>query len=367
MARRVVAGRTAAWWTPAQRAGVLALVCTLAPVRAVANERARCEALLAQARSTAAILRAPRVEASVLRSPTFVDAAGLGTAPEQGAQARAGLAFSPVGVLRGARVMETAEAECERLLAREAVEAVLRQGAAYGRNDALREQLAVLERGLPRVDELVEAARVRFERSLITVFEFDELRHRRLGVLTRLGELRQELALVEEAGVGAADGIAAALSSYERSALAADEGRAALRKLDAWAVDMRGGATPYPQGDWYAAVSVGWSLGALFQGAAEADARRAGETALATDSDELRPRIERFRRAMRESAAALAAEQDAIDKRVALARERLTADSDSGRQLLANLEVEMLELTARRSYIARLRAAREAAGTTTEP
>lgn len=355
-------------WT---RRAAVPLACGLAlsalvPLRAKAEpEPAHCRALRAEASSSAAVLELPRVEAQGIRSPGAGDIDGTGSIPLEGMQARALVGWSAVGLMRGQSLRAGAAAECEKWRAAEEIEQVLRQGTSFGRVEALRAQIAALEAGLPRVRELVEEARVRLERSIITVLELDAIELRRLSLETTLGELRHELAMLEtQERVEDASGLGDALARYERAAGEVEREQARRRRLNAWKLDVSAGAIPAPRQDWFGNVSVGWNFGGLSQTAEEARAKAAHEEARRSDTNELRPRAERFAASMQESARKLGEELVLIDRQIELHARRLAdrPESDRLRQALASLEVGEIELRARRTFVERLRLARDAVG-----
>lgn len=336
------------------------------PSRSMASsEPAHCRALRAQANSTAAVLELPRLELQGLHSPVAGDLEGSTVLNHPGYQARAGIAWSAIGLLRAQSLRAAALAECERWSATQEIELVLAQGTSYGRAEALRVQIESLEAGAPRVSEIVEEARARFDRSLITILEVNELELRRLSFETELEQLRHELGLLdsqkqtEEAG-----GLDDALARYEQASKAFEREQARNRRLAAWRLEISGGVVPFPEPDWFGVVSVGWSFGGLAQVSAEAEAKAAQEEARASELNELRPRTEKFMAAMAESVARLNDELVLIDRQLELHTKRLAErpESERLRQAFAALEIGEIELRGRRAYVERLRSARDAVG-----
>lgn len=354
--------------TASARTWGLALAALTVPwsSRAIAApEPAHCRALKAEARSAAAVLELPRIEAQALHSPMSGAVDGTVALDRPGFQGRAGVAWSAIGLLHGRSLRTAAQAECDRWSAAEEIELVLRQGTSFGQAEALRAQIAAIEAGLPRVVELVEEARARFERSLITVLELDELELRRLTLEVTLGELRHELSLLDSQNEPHdADKLGEALARYERASRELEHEEARSRRLDAWKVDISGGLIPFPEPDWFGIVSVGWSFGGVSQPAAEAEAKTANEQARASSVGELRPRAEKFAAAMKESAVRLGDELILIDRQLELHARRLAErpDSERLRQAFASLEIGEIELRGRRVFVQRLRDARIAVG-----
>jgi hypothetical protein len=110
---------------------------------------------------------------------------------------------------------------------------------------------------------------------------------------------------------------------------------------------------------------VGWNVGNFRQGAAETEALAARVVDLLSGVAELRARVGRFLFALTESAARLREELLLLDRQLALYRERLSTErveSERLRQSLALLEMDYLELSARRVFVERLLGTRAAAG-----
>jgi len=353
--------------TRARRTAQVALAAALlVPVQTLARESAppaHCRTLAAEARSAADLLRAPRVEVQAVRAPQAGGQELGAVAGTSGSQLRAGLSFSPVDWLRGRRVLATADAECERWVAEDALQRLVQQGAAYGHDDALRARIAALEAALPRADALVAEAARRLERGIDSVLDHDELQARRLALDTSLGELRDELSFLEAEGAVAVDAPPAqTLARYEAAVRASEGEKSSERRLRAWQLELRAGAIPLPGPDWYAMVSVGWSAGAVGQARAEDDALRARDDELRTGDHEIRSLLGRFVSAMRASVGRLREELGRVDARLAVCRERLEADrgdSERLRRVLALVEMERLDLESRRAYVLRLIERRE--------
>jgi len=314
---------------------------------------ARCLALVGEARSVAAQLQAPHLEVRAMRAP--ISASGPSGAVLQ-EQARAGLTFQPLDVLRGNAVVGAAEASCRRHLARVEVERVVSRGSNYGRPPALQAELDILSAGLARADAVVMRAAERLERGLTTVVNVDDLRLRRLRLDARLAELRLELVTIEPDPPAPASSLSLLVDAYERAAMDSARESSFLRQLAAVRVDVGGGAIPWPAPDWYGTASITYAFGHLAQPALEDATLRATSEDLRSAEDELRTRVQRFVTALDASVVQLRAELLIVDAQLAVLSKRLdaTLEDDRARDAAASLELERLTLTGRRAYLARL-------------
>jgi hypothetical protein len=329
----------------------------------------RCDRMRAEARSEASILIAPRLRGQVIHAPSVTVDDPLA---EAGTQVRASVSLSPVDMLRGRLAMRVADAECRLVRAGDTFEPVLEHGAQYGRAGALRAEIAALEAALPRVTAILGEAEARLARQIVAIGEVEALRGRERAMRARLTDARHEAAVLEalvpEAPALDGDAVRAGLGAYERAAIAAEGERSALRRLSPWQIDLRAGVIP-PGGAsddtaWFGMVELSYSVGDLFQRAAEQDVRAARSAELRTADDEARRRAERFLAAMRASATELSREIDSVDgelRRLDAERARVAAlEGEAARQRGAIAELDGIELGARRAYLERLRAARAA-------
>jgi hypothetical protein len=348
-----------------------AIVCSLLPgardARAETDADVRCRRLRAEADSTADLLYAPSLSVQAFHVPT-TGAPDPDTFVGDGYRARAMLTFAPLDLLRARRVVGAADADCDATRDAEVLERVLAQGVQYGRAAALRAQIARLDASLDRVDELLADAAARRERQIITLVEQNELTMRALRLRRQRAEAREELALLDAQGHDEELPPAAwdQLARHERRTMDAERDRSALRRLAGWQVDLQVGAGPDDPVDWYAMVGLSIDLGVIGQARAERRYLRARADELAGDDAALRARLERFRDTMATSAddlgeeLALVREQLALiaDERTQLARRSV----DASRQLDAVLELDEIELEARRAYLQQLIDTRQKAG-----
>jgi hypothetical protein len=345
------------------------LTIGLGPVVSGATEpsraaSARCRRLLSEARSKADLLGAPRFEAQAFRQPVVGDPGGAPALPSQGAQVRAGVGWSPIDRLKAGLVVDAAEAGCAALEARDLLEGILEQGAGVGEEAALTAQAAVLESGLARADALLERARERQARRIDTLVDLDELEGRVARLRSDLEGVRRRLA--ERAVQGPATAsvpITRLVSDYEQASLASAKAQSDERRLDAWRVDLRAGAVPWPKTDWFGMASVSWSLGAGDQARSEHAVLAARTEELETARDELRGRVGRFTAAVREGLPALERELAVVRERFVMngERRRLAAEgSDAMARMQDRYVLDGLELEGRVRFLETLLAARRA-------
>ncbi len=341
---------------------VLAWAQTPAPA---SEGSARCRRLRAEARSRAAVLGAPRLEAQAFRQPAAGDPGATGTMPSQGTQLRAGLGWSPIDRLKGGAVERAADADCEALAARDALAELLMTGSAFGEAGALRAQAGVLENGLAQTAPLLERARERLARRIDTLLDVDELESRVARLRTDWEGTKRRLSEYEAQGAAAGRAVPMArlVTDYERAALAAAKARSDERRLDAWRVDLRAGAVPWPKADWFGMASVSWSIGAGEQARSERAALGARAEELEVARDEMRSRTARFAAVLREGLPALERELAVTREQCAVVRDR-RALAGEGSDAMARLKdrylLEAVGLEARTRYIETLVAARRA-------
>jgi hypothetical protein len=345
-----------------------ALAVVLAPTVAAAEvSSATCRRLRAEAASTAVLLYAPEVELQALRVPPGGELEQPDTSAWRDLQARAALSFSPVDVARGRSIEAAAEADCERVIAAEHIDRVLRHRLSFGRADALDAQLAFFDARLGGVDALVEDAERRLERGLTTAADVEMLRLRRLALYRKRSAARQERAVLAAEGADAPlPPLAAELASYERAVGEMERQRSRVRRLAGWDLRVRGGAAAAEDGPaWFGMVSLSYDLGHPWQADAERRYLAARADELAGDEMELRAQVDRFHRGLRDSAGELRDELALVELEVAAVEQRLDdlrrIESASARERIAAAELERLDLEADRTYLRRLLGARDAA------
>ena len=328
--------------TPSLAIAALAAGITFTTEATADVRDATCQRLRAEADSEAALLYAPRIQLEGARAPGVVSA-GDPAAAVDGLQARVVLALSPLDMMRGRAVERLADAECarERLAGR--LDEVLALGDRHGELDAARAELAYLDAHAGEIDALVAEVTDRFERQRATALEVAELHH-----------THAVLEALDTGGAPPAD-LSGLARAHDAAALEVDRRKAAVRGLEAWRFDVRGGVAGADRADWFAVVEVGYSFGQPWQRGADRRAVRARAAEHGGDDRAVTVRLARLQAAMRRSVAALEAELAAIDDEIAVLRverDRLDGiDSDAARPLRARLTVELIELEARRTAV----------------
>jgi hypothetical protein len=322
-----------------------------------------CERLRAEARAEAVVLYAPRITVEGARAPSVVDA-GDPVGVTDGFQARASLGFSTTDALRGRAIERIADAECARTIAADRAGRVLGVGLRFGELAATRAEIAYLESKLPEIDALVGDAVERFERQRATAIEVDEMRTRRAGFRIRLTAARREAGELEqlEQGAPGVPALSALARDMRTAEIELDRRRAALRSLSAWNFDVRAGVAGGERADWFAVVELGYSLGQPFQAKANRRAMRAREAEAQADDRAVAGQLDHMQRAMQRSVSDLTAEVTTLDAELAaqsVERDRIAAvANDAAKQLVARFTLEIVELEARRTYLATLVTAR---------
>jgi hypothetical protein len=340
-------------------------VVSLRAGSAAAGGEATCDRLRAEARSEAVILYAPRIELEVAQVPSVATPSDPTAGVLRGPQGRMALALSPIDMLRGHAIERVAAAECARDQIARQLDRVLALGAQSGELAAASAELDYLAAHQGEIDALVDDVVARFGRQRATAIEVAELRARRGTLRRRVAALH--LTQVELRALGAevapVRGMDVLASAYRDAALRAEDRRAEVRMWSAWRLDVRAGVAAADRADWYAIVDLGYSFGQPWQRAAEHRARRAREQEYAGDNREV-ARLEELARALHESLAALGEELQDLDEEIALhhtEQARLAAlDTESAQQVRARITIELVELGARRAWLAALIASRRA-------
>lgn len=341
---------------------------SITPAVAAADARsATCRRLRAEAASTAVLLYAPEIELQALRVPPGGELEQPDTAAWRELQARAAVSFSPIDVARGRSVEAAAEADCERVLAAEQIDRVLRHRLTFGRADALDAQLAFFDARLGDVDALVVEAERRLQRGLTTAADVETLRLRRLMLHRKRSTARQERALLAAEGADAPPpSLTAELVAYERAVMEMERQRSRVRRLAGWDLRVRAGAAAADDGaTWFGTISVSYDLGHPWQAGAERRYLAARHDELSGAELERRAQLDRFHHGLRASAIELRDELALVDLELAAVGRRIDdlrrLESAAARERIAAAELERLDLEADRTYLRRLVRAREAA------
>jgi hypothetical protein len=237
-----------------------------------------CIKVQARARSEAVLLFAPRLHAQLLRNPSMAD---LGPLIVDNFQLRVGASFSPVEALRGARLVDLSEADCQLQTVQESGRRLVASPIEALFVAAYRAQVQAFHASSGEREKLMATARERLRQKLITVLEFHEIEQLADELQQKQEVTRGALARLEAEGVELPSGGLDALArSYTDNANTYEKKARSLRALDPWTVRLAGGAIPTNQDsvDWYGWLEVGYSLGGLFRAKHEnryQEARRA--------------------------------------------------------------------------------------------
>jgi hypothetical protein len=354
-----IARRALVIWVASLLPSAAAATSTDGPVA----DSGRCQRLLGVARSKADVLGSARLEAQAFRQPSVGFPTNPADVPERLEQVRAGISWSPVDRWRGARLVEAADWECIAEDARSRLLEILDQGDRYGRPSALRTALSNLDAAIPRADERLSEAAERQRRGIDTHFEVDALRSRIVALRSQREQWRGELAGLEVLGtIEAAGPLNPLLQVYEEASLSADRARSEERRLESWRTDLRVGAVPWPQPDWFGAVSLGWSSGAVAQAQHERRSVDGRARELAESKDELRYRLSTFEESLRRMQPALEAELTALREHAGHLRRRVAATppEDEYRKVVDAMFIESMEVDARSLLLETLLSARRA-------
>jgi hypothetical protein len=239
---------------------------SFAPAAARADDSSYCRKVQARAASDASLLIAPTVTLQGIRFPVSGPLTDVGPMTGSGYQFRAGVAFSPLDVYRGLRVLRAGDADCRQHGARADLEDALLRGTDGVRLTALDEQARFLD--AHRADWSVPLARAeeRLAARVITLSDLDEMR--RLADDLERKRLRARAAVQDLAAAGLVPGapsgsLVGATARYFREAARYEDEVKGVRALDAWQFQLSGGAVPMSTVDWYGLVHVTFNFGAF--------------------------------------------------------------------------------------------------------
>jgi hypothetical protein len=254
---------------PRLLAMVLAPVVALGSALAVPAPSARadgyCDFVEGVAASESALLFAPELFASY----GYLDQGPVVTAPEaSGDDTRltAGVAYRLSGIVEGIAVKSRARADCDRhrALGRLQRATVYRGLAARAR---------ILEDATERADRILELVDRDFKQRRATAQEVTATRIRVDEIRALAAATRSDIARLGSIKGGSSTGSSIRDYYAADDEVQAQEGR--LRRLRAWDVSVRVGYDAFSgpiddeENPLFAAVSVGFNLGALFQGGPE--------------------------------------------------------------------------------------------------
>lgn len=244
---------------------VLATWSALAVPAATARADGYCDFVEGVASSESALLFAPELFATY----GYLDQGPVVTIPEaSGDDTRltAGVAYRLSGIVEGIAVKSRARADCDRhrALGR------LQRATAYR---GLAARARILDDAVERADRILEMVDRDFAQRRATAQEVTATRIRVDEIRALAAATRSEI--VKLGAVKGKGGTGGAIRDYYAAddEVMRQEGR--LRRLQAWDVSVRVGYDAFTgpidddENPLFAAVSVGFNLGALFQGPAE--------------------------------------------------------------------------------------------------
>ncbi|RYZ36687.1 MAG: hypothetical protein EOO71_30850 [Myxococcaceae bacterium] len=251
-----------------------------------------CERVRGTSSAEAALEFAPEVFASIGAVNAGDAQGGSDETPLGSPKLRltAGLGYDFVGLYRGRTLRSRAEAECRRHQALAALQGAVQQGARLGETAALQARSRALAESLPRAETLVSALREELRDGGATLEELNAVQVRldHLRTLARDTEQAQARMALEPALKEGQD-LGALLMAFESADDQVEALSGGLRKARAWRLSVRGGydevfdvdqTTPL-----FGQLTLGYNLGNLWQGRANAQARdgRRQETRDAVD------------------------------------------------------------------------------------
>jgi hypothetical protein len=262
----------------------------------LAAESAYCARVAAIADSTAALLYAPRFEVQAIRFPRN-GAVDTGALVGDDVQARAALSFSPLDFYRATRIERVAAADCALHEAKRPIEDAVLAAASAGRLPALRRTAAYLDEQRPHWIAAEERATAALEARVISLLEIQQIRDRAAEIERHREAIGGEIGRLEALRARDLDGeaLSALLRAAESDALILEQRAAAVRKLDAWKLDLTAGAAPGGRTtEFFGVASVSVSFGAWAQREAERRALAARERELSESRSELRDRVRMY-------------------------------------------------------------------------
>ena len=326
---------------------------------AAAEDSAYCKKVRARADADAALLFAPSIQAQGIKFPNN-GTTDSGVTTGLGYQFRAQVAWSPLNVYRGTRVVKVGEADCKAHDAQTRAQEMIAQGTSYGRLTALQGEARFLASQRSRWEQIVDAAEARLAAQVTPLADVLEVRARATDMARKASQVQAEIAQLEAAGAGSAKAsLAAIVRQVETSAMSHEREVSHLRSLDAWEVSAVGGIIPQDKPvDYYGIVAVSFNFGAFWRNAAETRYLDARAEELRTARYELADQIRRFRAQMKGTADAARGELATVDKMASSMRTARAAlegsTAPNAPQAIATLDLDLLSLEADRTYLTTL-------------
>jgi len=243
------------------------LISSILTVSKTKAESTYCRKVRARARADAALLEYPRVLAEGIRFPAT---GRIDTGPTAGReiQARIGLSVAPLDVVRGIRVVDAADADCERRDVAERLERALTEASGPETLRALRAHVAYLDAHRTEWRASLTTAQERLRTGLITLVELHELRKIVDQLERKLEHTRGDAERLQaQLQKRAPQRLAELSKQYVDRALAFERREASVRALDPWGMKLTGAVIPLAATDrpvdWYVFAELSYSLGGI--------------------------------------------------------------------------------------------------------
>lgn len=334
------------------------VLAVLLPLDAWSDD-AHCRRVREQAEAEAARLMSPQLVVQGLRVPQNLYGAPLTELDTAGSayQARAGVAFSPVDLVRGVVLTRTSDAECERYEAQNVLEAFIANAEGSARLPALRSKAAYLETNAVAWRDLLERAEARYASRVITLFEVNQLRTRAVTLERALVQARGESERLAALSYQRPSGpVSALLEGWVDRSMNLEHELARTRSLAFWNVRLSAGvvASERPV-DWYGLAEVSLHVGSFFEGAHQRRALDARAEELRTDPGGIAQRLRELQRRLGSLQAQARHELELIDTQLAsIAATRATlerAESPNIELALALLTFDQLLAESEKAFL----------------
>lgn len=246
---------------------------------AAGEEPGYCRYVRGAAASEAAVLYAPELFGTV---GAFQIAEGdTGTAfGEPRVRVTLGAEASLSEIFQGVAVRQHAEAECRRWRAMNALEGALQAGEGIGAGPALAARAAVLAEALPLLDRRLGQLRDQVKLANATVEELDAAQLRADGLRELAARTAIAMSQARESPAPSSS-LSDLLGEYRAADDEVERLEGRLRKSEAWDLRLRGGYDEIVDVDQdlpiFAALTLSYDLGNLWQHAADRGARRGRE------------------------------------------------------------------------------------------
>lgn len=248
----------------------LALAALLLPLAALAEDP-YCRKVHARAAAEASRLMSPQLVVQALRYPTSLSGVPLDQLEVPGGtpyQARAGVAFSPLELVKGLELTWAADGDCQQHAAAAALEAFLENAEGSARLPALRSEATWLEARSQVWAALLAQAEGRFAGRVSTLLELNQVRTRATALERKLVQTRGEADRLGARGYQRPEASPRVLlQRWLDGALELERRGSGARALSFWNVRLTAGvvASERPV-DWYGLAEVSVHLGAILQG-----------------------------------------------------------------------------------------------------